>query len=212
MSDCGKRKSEGFTLLEMMIVIGILAILSALAIITYRSQINTIHLGNDSRALNGTLQLAKMKAMSTGMPYGVAFQRGDPVSSDNRGEFTVFIDCNRDGKFTDNNADLTDNSPISSPDACPNNKDPRVAGESIEMLSPGVSFNTILGTSSAPNGGGLESIVFDPLGHGIQGTSLVTGNILIRNRPDKGEKPLISGVRVVGGTGNTTIVPQHQDD
>ncbi|MFO8056060.1 MAG: GspH/FimT family pseudopilin [bacterium] len=208
-----RKKNQGFTLVEMLIVLAIMGLVSAIGVYTYLSQIDKINLRNDARALNSALQLAKMRAMSTGFPHGVAFQRGDPDSADNQGKYMVFLDCDGDGEFDDTDANLTNNSPISSPDACSGmNIDPRMEGQSVEQLSKDIYFTTILGSKAPPSGGDLESIVFDFLGHGMQGQSIVTGDILIQNQALQGGKVDSSGVHIVGGTGNTDLILMRRVD
>jgi len=208
MRESRDKQNQGFTLVEALIVIAILGIISALAITTYYSQIDKIHLNNDARSLNSMIQLAKMRALSTGHPHGVVFQRGAPNSADNRGKYMVFMDCDEDGFYTDTNSDITDNPPIGSPDDCTGlNKDPRLQQRSIEQLNHGVYFTTVFGSK----GNALESIVFDSLGHGMQGASLVTGDINIQNTPERGEIMCdTSGVHVVGGTGSTEVLPMRR--
>ena len=73
-------KSHGFSLIELLVTMGIMAILMAFAIPQFMSLMPTINLGSGGRQLAAELQLARTKAISQNTPYRVTFA-GFPASS-----------------------------------------------------------------------------------------------------------------------------------
>jgi type IV fimbrial biogenesis protein FimT len=65
------RKVKGFTLIEVLISVALLAILSAIAVPSYRYVINSGRVSSDMNALVGTLQLARAEAIKRGLAVTV---------------------------------------------------------------------------------------------------------------------------------------------
>ena len=67
------RKDKGFTLIEMMVVIAIMAIVSAIAIPNFYSYAAGMKLRSASRDLYSTLQNTRMKAIRQNTRWAVEF-------------------------------------------------------------------------------------------------------------------------------------------
>lgn len=63
----------GFTLVELMIVVAIVAILASVGGIALNSQMPKYRLRGDTKAIASSLMLARMKATSTGLQYAIEF-------------------------------------------------------------------------------------------------------------------------------------------
>jgi prepilin-type N-terminal cleavage/methylation domain-containing protein len=84
---------RGFTLIELMVVLTIIGILTALASYSYFAQISRMRLNGDVRKVDQAMQQAKMRAVSSGIPTGVVFCRRDGAASGNNpDELYIFID------------------------------------------------------------------------------------------------------------------------
>ena len=66
-----KLAEQGFTMIEMVVVMAIIATLAGLAIYTYIPMIGRLRLSTDVRKVDQALQQAKMHALSNGVPAGV---------------------------------------------------------------------------------------------------------------------------------------------
>jgi prepilin-type N-terminal cleavage/methylation domain-containing protein len=205
---------KGFSIIELMIVMAIIGILVTIAIFTYMSTIDRIKLQGDVRELNGALQLARMRAISSGIPHGVAFWRSsDPTQRPDA--YFIFVDCNRDSIYTDNDSNPANNTPIDNWSLC--NKtlgyDPIYGAEKTHLLSNSVYFAYIFGSSSASSaqsGAPLEYVAFNSLGQAMWGSSLVGDEspIYLQNHRTGGKGPADrSGVKIWGATGNTDLIP-----
>ena len=83
------RKDSGFTLMEVMIVIGTIAIFSGITASTYSSMKPTLMLNGASRQIQGDLMAARMKAVSENNDYKIFFLN-DHV-------YTILDDDDNDG-------------------------------------------------------------------------------------------------------------------
>ena len=89
----------GFTLVEMMIVIAIIAIGSAIAIPAYNSTIKpTADLNGAARQLYSDMQLTRLRAVSENVYYGLAFSGGPG--------YVVFRDNNSDSQRNAGDQDI----------------------------------------------------------------------------------------------------------
>jgi prepilin-type N-terminal cleavage/methylation domain-containing protein len=89
-----KAFSKGFTLIELMVIIGIVAILSVVAIPNFRSWLPKTQTGSAAREILTTIQLAKMAAIKDSANVVVHFT---PAT----GECLVFVDDGADGGTAD---------------------------------------------------------------------------------------------------------------
>ena len=84
------RKTSGFTIVELLIVIAILAVLSAIAISGYIEYLPKYRASGAARKLFTELQYAKMKAIADENDYVVTFD-----TSTN--SYSIYDDNNNDG-------------------------------------------------------------------------------------------------------------------
>jgi len=83
------RNESGFSLLELMVVIGILALAAATAMPNYVNWRENAQMGKATRELYGNIQKAKMTAVRTNQYCTVAFNHGGY-------DIVVFVDNDRD--------------------------------------------------------------------------------------------------------------------
>jgi prepilin-type N-terminal cleavage/methylation domain-containing protein len=93
----------GFTLLELLFAVGILATLSAVAVPELLTAVDRYQALGAARHVAATLQKARMLAVSRGANVGLRF-----VWDGDRFRFTMHIDGNRDGLSTRDIADGAD--------------------------------------------------------------------------------------------------------
>ncbi len=83
-------KQSGFTLIEMMIVLAIMAIFAGIAIPNYLAYLPKSRLNGAARQVMGDLMLARMQAVSQNCDVAVTFASGNP-------EYEIWTDSNNDG-------------------------------------------------------------------------------------------------------------------
>jgi prepilin-type N-terminal cleavage/methylation domain-containing protein len=209
-----RRGSRGFTFLELIIVLIIIGLLVSMGITTYLTTIPRIRLRNDARALNGVIQLARLRAISTGIPHGVAFQRQAGNLPD---RYFVFMDCaaavgdaHPDLKFTDTDLIPDNNTPITTGGGCDASTltyDPRIKDLGVQALTRDVRFGSILGSNAAPapDNSKLEYFTFNSVGQAMQGHNLAVAingkaNEIIIERTLEGDA-YQTGATLIPGTG-----------
>jgi len=84
-------KKKGFTLLELIIVIAIIAILSAIGAPTFSSYMATRRLNGAARQVQSDLFAARMRAISDNKLVAVSFI--------NNNQYTIFFDNNNNGSI-----------------------------------------------------------------------------------------------------------------
>jgi len=96
------KKNSGFTLIEMMIAIAIIAILSAITVPNYITHRNNQKVTRAARSVYSALQAAKMHAIQNNTPINVIFTTG----SGSAGTFQVFEDVNDSNTFDAGDDDI----------------------------------------------------------------------------------------------------------
>jgi prepilin-type N-terminal cleavage/methylation domain-containing protein len=205
-----RANEKGFTMIELLIVIAIIGLLAVAGLTTYFSTVERIKLQGDVRAVNQILQAAKMKAISTGKPHGVAFYRqytkAAGPSSPPDGYF-IFIDCNENYVFHGSYKNkIVDKWKECNDLVNPNDPDPRPKGTQVNYLTKGNYFTQLLG-STAPSGADLESIVFNSLGQAVQGsyTGIAAGSIYMQNHRYQQTTVERAGIEVIGASGQVIM-------
>lgn len=72
-----RRNEKGFTLIEMMLVLAIVAVMSIMAFPTFSGWIARARLRDAARTVYSDLQLARIRAIETGGQWRVSFTPGD---------------------------------------------------------------------------------------------------------------------------------------
>ena len=90
------RKNSGFTLMEVMVTIGIIAIVSAIAVPNYMSWLPKHRMGGAARDIYSAMQYARMRAVKEKTRVTVSFSIGT-------NDYTIFIDDGRGGGIANNN-------------------------------------------------------------------------------------------------------------
>jgi type II secretory pathway pseudopilin PulG len=193
-------------MIEVLLVVAIFGIMVALAVTTYVGAAGAMKVRGAARELNGALQLAKMRAMVTGIPHGVAIDRANFYTAPGSPcYYMIFADCNRDLKFT--GASLFSSPLYANPGTC-TGADQQLAEKRIVSLDSGICFTTFLGSKGT--GSDLDSLVFDAMGMAFNGGSgsIADGNIFIQSDAEmKNGTVNRAGVVVRGMTGITDTIP-----
>ncbi len=90
------KKNSGFTLMEVMVTIGIIAIMSAIAIPNYISWLPKHRMSGATRDVYSAMQYARMRAVKEKTRVTISFSIGTD-------DYTVFIDDGRGGGIANNN-------------------------------------------------------------------------------------------------------------
>lgn len=122
---------SGFSVIELMVVVVIMAVIAAASIPAFWGHIESVNLTKGSRQVEGSLKLARTRAVSTNNPVVVVFNSTD-------GTFFVFEDTDGDGT---QDADETTAGPYEVPN--------RISLNSVSFASETVTFN--------PNGSASET-------------------------------------------------------
>jgi type II secretory pathway pseudopilin PulG len=200
-------------------VIAIIGILVSLAISSYLSFIGRYRLTAEGRILNQYLQEARLRAISTGIPHGVAFKR----NTAGQDYYFIFMDCagasRPDFIYTDNDSNPDNNAPLESLSDCNTSSyDPRIRGESSVTLAAGNVLGDILGLSGTqtPLNAKLPFVVFNTVGQAVWGPDLAinpTGGpneIVVRRKLDDGLF-YRTGVTISPGTGLSYTFPLRRE-
>ena len=94
-------RKNGFTLIELMIVIAIIAILSAISVPTFSSYMATRRLNGAARQVQGDLMATRMQAVSSNKLVAVSFI--------NSNQYTIFFDNNNNGSIDSGETIVTKN-------------------------------------------------------------------------------------------------------
>ncbi len=214
------RNMRGFTLIELMVVMVIISIVIGYGIYNYMSTIHRTKLKADVREITGALQVAKLRAISSGVPHGVAFWRDTTDSQ--RDKIFIFMDCAgqtdrvSDQRYTDDDDDPTNNDMIDDVTQCFDGStgesyDPVIQQQKFVEMSVGIHFNHIFGVQGG-NGEPTEYVVFNTLGQAVQGDgNLVTGRIEIQSRHKNSSNDLVDqiSIEILGATGLINLEPMH---
>ena len=84
------RKDSGFTLIELIVIIAIVAVFAAIAVPNFLSYMPKHRLNGAARQVMGDLMAARMKAVSQNCDVAVTFASGNP-------EYEIWTDSNNDG-------------------------------------------------------------------------------------------------------------------
>jgi type IV fimbrial biogenesis protein FimT len=96
----GRKRQKGFTLVELMVVIGILAVLGAVALPAITRTIPNYQLRAAARELVIDFKKAKLEAVKRGRTVILKFTPETPGSPDAGGSYRVFVDMDDNGDWT----------------------------------------------------------------------------------------------------------------
>jgi len=92
------RKKNGFTTLELMVTISIIAILTAIAVPSYIAWLPGYRLRSAANDVHVAIQMARLRAVKENGKTGVSYSDGSGKS----GNFRVFVDNNRNNVYDSN--------------------------------------------------------------------------------------------------------------
>lgn len=95
------RRNQGFTLIELVVTVSVLAIIVAMAVPSFTSMINSNRLATNANELVAAVQLAKMESLRRGMRVGVCESSNGTTCTDgdNWVQWITIADIDRDGDF-----------------------------------------------------------------------------------------------------------------
>lgn len=95
------RRSQGFTLIELVVALSVLAIIVAMAVPSFTSLINSNRLSTNANELVAAVQLAKMESLRRGMRVGVCESSNGTTCTDGDtwAQWITIADIDRDGDF-----------------------------------------------------------------------------------------------------------------
>jgi len=92
------KKKNGFTTLELMVSIGIVALLTAIAVPSYISWLPGYRLRAAAGDVYSAMQMARLRAVKENGRVGISFTNGNGKN----GKFTVFVDSDNSGIYEPN--------------------------------------------------------------------------------------------------------------
>ncbi len=180
-------QARGYSLLELMLVLGLGATLSAAAVPEYLTALDDVRASGAARHIAGRLQRARMEAVMRSARVGIKFtQTGSTYS------YAVYVDGNRNGVLTADIQHGVDRLVV--------------AAERLPDQFPGVEFGAVPGLPPVDPGGTAPGSDPIRLGSGnlasfsALGTSS-SGTVYIRSR--RGAQ---YAVRIFGETGRTRLL------
>ena len=95
------RRNRGFTLIELVVTVSVLAIIVAMAVPSFTSLINANRLATNANELVAAVQLAKMESLRRGMRVGVCESSNGTTCTDgdNWAQWITIADVDRDDDF-----------------------------------------------------------------------------------------------------------------
>ena len=157
-----KKSQKGFTLVELVVAMGIVAILSAVAVPMFLSALPTFKLRAAARDLYGTMQQARASAIKEGKDWGVVFN----------GPSDSFRLCSEDSPGAGNWTSLAD---ITCADGTISLS---TYGHGIGFSSVSVDGSTSIGASFGADGVSYSQLVatFNARGYGTAGYCYLKNN------------------------------------
>jgi type IV fimbrial biogenesis protein FimT len=100
----GSAPATGFTMIELMVVVVVMAVLLGVAVPSFQAVMNANRLAGASNELMASLQTARMEAVKRNARVGLCLSKGSnstaPVcSNDDVDGWIVFVDASKDDKY-----------------------------------------------------------------------------------------------------------------
>ena len=92
------KKKNGFTTLELMVTLGIIAILTAIAVPSYIKWLPGYRLRSAANDVHVAIQMARLKAVKENGRTGISYADGSGKS----GKYRVFLDTNNSNTYDSN--------------------------------------------------------------------------------------------------------------